>query len=86
MSYLNEIFSQSLFTIPKFSYRKEALKVVGLVIIFLIIEWCGRYDEFAIEKFINKWKKPFRWVFYYVLVIVIISFSVREEEFIYFQF
>lgn len=86
ISYLNEIFSSSLFTVPKFSYRKEALKTILLIILFVLIEWFGRSDEYAIEKIINNWTRFKRWVFYYALIIIIISYTVRQEEFIYFQF
>jgi alginate O-acetyltransferase complex protein AlgI len=82
LSYLNEIFSSSSFSIPQI----KPIGVILYVITFILIEWIGRESNYAIESLGLKWPKIIRWVFYYALIILIISFSGNEQEFIYFQF
>jgi len=87
MSYLAEIFSSSVFTIPDFDGRKSALVVILMLAFFLFIEWLGREDEYAIEKLSNRWPKFIRWV-WYAFIISLIGLLAQTEEtpFIYFQF
>ena len=61
--------------------------VVWLLVIFIIIEWLGRENQYAIEKIGNKWPQLLRFSFYMALVFAIFWFKVSEEiQFIYFQF
>ena len=60
--------------------------LIFLVLIFIIIEWVGREQEFALEQFGLNWYKYLRWFFYYVLAMLIILFVGQKQEFIYFQF
>jgi len=80
--YISEIFSTSLISMPGF---KNPITIF-LVFIFIIIEWIGREQEFALEKFALNWNKYLRWFFYYVLAMFIILFIGQKQEFIYFQF
>ncbi|SEH05359.1 Peptidoglycan O-acetyltransferase [Candidatus Venteria ishoeyi] len=82
ISYLSEIFSSSLFTLPAVFPKTTIL----LVFIFLILEWLGRGQQYAIAQLGVKWKRPLRWTLYYGLVIAILYFSGNQQEFIYFQF
>lgn len=86
ISYIFEILSLSLFTIPKFTGIEKALTTIILVVIFVFIEWLGREGEYAIANLGIKWKTPLRYAMYYALVIAIFWFSGREQQFIYFQF
>lgn len=61
-------------------------KVIFLIIIFLIIEWFGREQQYAIEKIGMKWYKPIRLSMYYLIVLSIFYFMGQEQPFIYFQF
>jgi len=81
-SYISEIFSESLFTIPQM--QPKILSV--LICLFIIIEWLGRDSMYGIEKIGLTWKKPYRYAFYYIIIFVIFLFSGEEQEFIYFQF
>ena len=85
-SYILKIFSYSLFTVPDFSGRGRALSTIALVIVFVIIEWLGKEDEYAIARFGVHWLRPFRWAMYYGLIIAIFFFAGQQQEFIYFQF
>ena len=84
ISYLSEIFSYSIFTIPVIS-SKMGLTLV-LIIFFVIIEWFGRTDEYAIEKLWFTKSRYIRLTLYYVLITMIFLFAGSNQQFIYFQF
>ncbi len=86
VKYLSEIFSPSLFSIPEFAGMSRALTIIILTIFFVLIEWTGREQQYAIAKLGTKWKRPFRYAMYYTLIIAIFWFSGKEQQFIYFQF
>lgn len=81
-----EIFSSSTLTMPEFTNRHKAFFFIPLVFIFLIFEWVGRKEEFALSKIDIKWKRPIRYIIYYLVLIAIVIFAGEEQEFIYFQF
>lgn len=81
-SIIAEIFSRSLFSLP--TIRPTNLFV--LLLIFMIIEWMGREQQYAIAKLALRWPRPVRWALYYVLIICIFYFAGPEQQFIYFQF
>ncbi len=85
-SILSTVFSASLFAIPQFTGMMQALKIALLVIIFLIIEWQGREQQFAIAKLGLKWNRFIRYSFYYLIIAAIFYFGGEEQQFIYFQF
>ena len=81
-SYISEIFSSSLFTIPEIRPRNLIL----LILFFVLIEWLGREGQFAIQNLGLKWKRPIRYAMYYAIIITIFWFGGKEQQFIYFQF
>ena len=89
-SYLKGIFSKSFFVLPKGSdFVSTSLHPVimsSLLLGFLFLEWLGRENQYAIEKTGLKWKSFFRYSFYFILMLVIVWFFGKENEFIYFQF
>ena len=87
ISYISEIFSPSLFSIPKFARRGSSLTIVLLIVIFLLVEWQGREGQYAIEHIGYKWYRPLRWTFYSLIIFAIGMFMPSvESPFIYFQF
>lgn len=84
-SYISGIFSPSLFSIPQDTPGKATLTVI-MIVIFMVIEWLGREDQFAIQKLGLKWKRPLRYAMYYAMILAIIWFGGEEQQFIYFQF
>ena len=83
-SYISKIFSSSLFTIPhRIGFSKP---IMLLTVLFFIIEWIGREQQYAIAHLGTKWYKPVRWVFYIVIVLFIFKYAGKEQQFIYFQF
>lgn len=86
LSYISELFSSSLFSKPNLIRLNNIYSSIYLILIFVIIEWFGREDEYAIEKMAIKLKWPYRWVFYYSISMIIFLFAGKEQVFIYFQF
>ncbi len=85
-SYISEILSTSLFEVPKFSDMHRALITILLTGIFVLIEWLGREQQFAIQNLGLKFNRPLRYAIYYAIIIAIFWFGGKEQQFIYFQF
>ena len=85
-SYIGEIFSETLFSVPYFKNGTNSFYLIILILIFLYIEWLGRKDQFGIQYLGFKWKRPYRYAFYNGLIIAIILFGNDKQQFIYFQF
>lgn len=84
--FIGDIFSSSLFSMPKFEEKAGALACLVYIAFFMLVEWMGREGEYALEKLGLKWSAVFRRGFYYLLIVwIMISFG-KEEQFIYFQF
>lgn len=80
--YIKRLFSKNLFTLPEVT----PYHVLIFILLFMIIEWFGRENNYAIEKLGNRWPNIIRWIFYYILIFCIFLFFGKEEQFIYFQF
>ncbi|MGB1309407.1 MAG: MBOAT family O-acyltransferase, partial [Oceanihabitans sp.] len=76
-AYLKGIFSKSLFSFPEIRPSNLLL----LILLFLIIEWLGRREKFALEKVGLTWPKPLRIALYYSMVLVLFWFSRNEQTF-----
>ncbi|WP_375579303.1 MBOAT family O-acyltransferase [Marivirga tractuosa] len=85
-NYIIEIFSPSIFTIPEFEDLKSVSIIIMLIGIFILIEWHGREWQYAIAKLGLNWRRSIRYMVYYSLIIAILWFGGKEQEFIYFQF
>lgn len=86
INYIAEIFSSSLFSIPKFSGMGRALTTSILVVIFILVEWIGREGQYAISHLGLNWKPSLRYAMYYAIIFAIFWFGGKEQQFIYFQF
>lgn len=86
LTYISGIFSFSILTIPHFAGKRSALATVFFIAGFLIIEWLGRDQEYAIARLGLKWYRPVRWAMYYGIILAIFYFAGKEQQFIYFQF
>ncbi|WP_340202313.1 MBOAT family O-acyltransferase [Ascidiimonas sp. W6] len=80
--YLYGVFSGSLFSIPQIFPPNLIL----MIVFFLIIEWLGREEAYAIEKVATKKSRSFRWTIYLGICYLIFLFQGSQQEFIYFQF
>jgi D-alanyl-lipoteichoic acid acyltransferase DltB (MBOAT superfamily) len=84
LSYISEIFSSSLFTIPNEVPMSKL--IIFLTILFILIEWMGREQQYAIEYLGRNWNKFTRWIMYIYIVVLISKYAFKEQNFIYFQF
>lgn len=58
---------------------------IGFVVLMIVIEWLNRKAEHGLD--LGKVGSRFlRLIIYYILLIIILIFSVKSESFIYFQF
>ncbi len=86
ITYLKGIFNRSLIEIPQFFNEEKMILVILFICFLIIIEWYGRMQKHALERFGFGWPKILRLGFYYTLVMLIFLFGAREQSFIYFQF
>jgi D-alanyl-lipoteichoic acid acyltransferase DltB (MBOAT superfamily) len=56
------------------------------IVIFFLIEWMGRREQFALAKFGLNWNKNIRLIFYFILIVSLFWFGGKEQQFIYFDF
>ena len=82
ISYIAGIFNHTLFSSSDFFEPKLALTILA----FVIIEWLGREQPYAIAGLGQNWYRAFRWSFYITLLILIFCFVGTDQRFIYFQF
>lgn len=82
MHYIAGMLSSSLFSEPEILPLPQ-LWILG---IFIIMEWMGREQQYAIATLGSKWKRPFRHALYYLIVATLFWFGGKEQPFIYFQF
>jgi D-alanyl-lipoteichoic acid acyltransferase DltB (MBOAT superfamily) len=85
-NYISEIFSSSLLSVPEMGIIPAKKKLLLSIPMFLMIEWIGRENQYALEKVGLTWKKPLRWGLYYCIFALIFMFQGLSQEFIYFQF
>lgn len=79
--YLQNTFNTTLFT----WFEILPSTILTLVVFFIIVEWFGRSNEYAIEK-VDIFNKPLRWGFYALLIVLMFAYTGEEQQFIYFQF
>ncbi len=79
--YIKGIANSSIFEMP--DIRPSDLFV--LILMFMVLEWIGRKHEFPLQNILFK-NRVLRWAFYIFLILIIIIFSGKQQEFIYFQF
>jgi alginate O-acetyltransferase complex protein AlgI len=82
LDYIAGIFSSSLFSLPEVKPKI----VILLIIFFMIIEWFGREQQYAIANLGAKWPRILRWAAYLVILELIYLFAGSQQQFIYFEF
>ena len=85
-SYIEAMFSISLFSIPEIITPKITMVYTLLLIpILLVTEWLQRGELHGLS--IERLRRPARWMIYTSVLIMILTFGkFGEAEFIYFQF
>jgi alginate O-acetyltransferase complex protein AlgI len=84
-SYIAGVFSSSILSMPEFNGMDNALIILCLIGGFLVIEWLGRNDKFALEKVLTN-IKLIRVLIYIILITSLFLFATKPQDFIYFQF
>ncbi|AWH86192.1 membrane-bound O-acyltransferase family protein [Flavobacterium album] len=84
--YVGKVFSKSLFDMPDFEEKTQGVLLLGVAFLFLLAEWIGRKEQYAIARLGLTWNRPARWAFYYLLIAAIFLYGGKEQQFIYFQF
>ena len=84
-NYIDTIFSKSLFIKSELLSDIKSIKVIGLIILLIIVEWLGRTHKYALEN-ISFFPKYMRWSVYLFILILLFVFQGSKQEFIYFQF
>lgn len=84
--YLKRIFINGLLEIPNMTYVGISKVTSIIILIFIMVEWLGRQNRFALEGFGTMGTRVVRWTFYLVLIAVIFLYAGQEQKFIYFQF
>jgi len=83
---ISEIFSASLFTRAELLSDERVLITILLTGIFIIIEWLGREEQYAIARIGLGWHRSLRWALYYGVILISLYFAGEPQQFIYFQF
>ncbi|MGF1584901.1 MAG: MBOAT family O-acyltransferase [Bacteroidales bacterium] len=90
LNYISEIFSSSVMTLPTGAHFKgvgiHPYLMLILVTVFMVTEWIGRENRYALANVGIAWRRPLRYAMYYGIIAAILWFGVNEQEFIYFQF
>jgi len=81
-NYIKGIFSKTLLSTPEV-FPKTQLVIIAL---FLVIEWMGREQPYAIAGMTVQIPRPVRWSFYFMIIFAIVIFKGSPQQFIYFQF
>ncbi|TWR30452.1 MBOAT family protein [Mucilaginibacter pallidiroseus] len=89
-SYIGKIFSRSILTVPSGeAFEGASFHVVAIIILsimFMLMEWLGREEQFAIAGTGMRWPKPARWAFYISIAVLTFYFTGVQQQFVYFQF
>ena len=80
---LNLLVIRTFFILKSYSPHKL---IILILCVFILIEWVGRNDKYALEKLGFRRNKKFRYLLYYMLIFSIFWFGGKSQEFIYFQF
>jgi D-alanyl-lipoteichoic acid acyltransferase DltB (MBOAT superfamily) len=86
MQYISRIFTKSVFSFPNMKPHDLPKSLFILLIIFILVEWLGREEQYAIARLGFKWKPYLRYAVYFIIIISIFWFAGKEQQFIYFQF
>ena len=82
LEYISGIFT---FQIGKTELKLRSDLIICIVV-FFVIEWMGRREQFALAKFGLNWNKNIRLLFYFILIVALFWFGGKEQQFIYFDF
>lgn len=82
VAYLTRMANSTLLSLP--SVRPTFLLV--LLIVFIMVEWAGRRQLYALERLWLNYPRYVRLFIYYLIIMIIFLYGGKEQAFIYFQF
>jgi alginate O-acetyltransferase complex protein AlgI len=82
VGFIARIFSTSIFDQPQLI----SMGLISLIMFLIVVEWIGREGRFALSRIDIRLSRPWRYAFYYGLIILILCYRGNEHQFIYFQF
>lgn len=89
-SIIKEIFSKSLFQIPDFLQKNDPIYLIIhciMIGILIVVEWLHRDKQHGLQFNVKTMQSTFkRWIIYTVIVVFILLFGGKQNNFIYFQF
>jgi len=86
INYIFSMLSLSIFEMPNNIEIRQTLITIIFVLFFLLIEWVGRNNQYALQVIKSK-STLMQYLIIYVLLLVIMLFmNTGQQEFIYFQF
>lgn len=87
LTYIGGIFSTTIINKPNYKDYNTSLWLILLIIAFMLVEWLGRRNTFAIENIALVFQNIYlRYLFYSILLVFILWNISKEQTFIYFQF
>ena len=87
LNILSEILSLSIFSNPNILNNTLELRLFPFILsLFIMLEWIGREQKYAIANLDLRVNKPIRFAFYYSIIFLVFLFKGQSQEFIYFQF
>lgn len=82
LSYIGRMFSGVGYSTP----LKVQGDIIFLLVAFVVVEWVGRQEQYAIARLGLTWKQPLRYAFYFGIIVSLFWFGGKEQQFIYFNF
>lgn len=82
LSYIGRMFSNVDYTTP----LKVRGDIIFLLVGFMVVEWLGRQEQYAIARLGLTWRQPMRYAFYFSIIFSLFWFGGKEQQFIYFEF
>jgi len=86
ITYIVRLFDSSLLSMPAFTDTMRLLVTVILITGFMVVEWLGRSEQFALAAIVRVRSRVVRYGCYYLLAMLVLIFGGSEQQFIYFQF
>ena len=87
IQYVSDLFKHPGSFLLLSNYTAYAF-TINLLVVFLVFEWLGRQQQYAIENISFIKYKTLRWTFYFILIYYVFFNSLNNppQEFIYFDF
>jgi alginate O-acetyltransferase complex protein AlgI len=86
LSYIGVIFSESFFSVPSFYDRRGGLITMCFISVFILFDWVGKENKFALEKWGLRNTIIRRTTYFIIGVLIYYNLKTYDQQFIYFQF